>query len=288
MKDIVKDFTPEMMEEMSNGLEPGESPLQRVALATALAVVQTVFVTGSSLATVKKISPNHTSGRGGCAIDRLTPHHMAGKLSVESALEWFAKPSTQASATYCIGYDGRIGQGVDEKDRPWTTSSRANDNRAITFEVSNIGGKADGWPISDAAFHSLVKLCVDICQRYGKTKLLYIPDKATALAYQPKADEMLLTKHEWFANTECPGPSLGKMFPELARLVTAELNPKEDEEDMVRYKTVKEMPPYYQKDAQVLIERGIIKGRAPDNLDITEDMVRSAIWFGRALGILEV
>lgn len=99
---------------------------------------------------------------------------------------------------------------------------------------------------------------------------------------------MLLTKHEWFANTECPGPSLGKMFPELARLVTAELNPKEDEEDMVRYKTVKEMPPYYQKDVQVLIERGIIKGRAPDNLDITEDMVRSAIWFGRALGILEV
>lgn len=288
MKDIFKDFTPEMMEEMSNGLEPGESPLQRGGLTTAVAAIKSFFASNSPLATVKKISPNHSNGRSGYSVDRLTPHHTAGVLSVEAALEWFAKTSTQASANYIVGNDGRVGLCVNESDRPWTSSSKANDNRAITFEVCNSGWKADGWPISNAAFHSLVKLCVDICQRYGKTKLLYIPDKATALAYQPKADEMLLTKHEWFANTECPGPSLGKMFPELARLVTAELNPKEDEEDMVRYKKVEEMPSYYHEDVKKLVELGYIKGRGPNNLDVTEDMVRVAIWNARMDGILEV
>lgn len=288
MKDIFKDFTPEMRAEMSNGLEEGESPLQRGGFTTAVAAVKSLFSKSSPLATVKKLSPNHSNGRSGYSVDRLTPHHTAGVLSVEAALEWFSKTSTKASCNYVVGNDGRVGLCVNESDRPWTSSSRANDNRAITFEVCNSGWKADGWPISDASFKALVKLCVDICQRYGKTKLLYINDKAKALAYEPKANEMILTKHEWFANTECPGPSLGKMFPELARLVTAELNTKEDEEDMVRWKTVKEMPSYYQKDAQKLIDLGYIKGRAPDNLDITEDMLRVAIWQARMSGILEV
>lgn len=288
MKDENLGFTTEMVREMSNGLEPGEGiPYQRGRLTNAFAMAMSVLNKNSPLVSIKKLSPNCSSPRNH-AVDRLTPHHMAGKLSVESALDWFAKPSTQASANYIIGYDGRRGLCVNEKDRAWTTSSRDNDNRAITFEVSNSGGKADGWPISSAAFASLVELCVDICRRYGKTKLLYIDNKAKALSYEPKADEMLLTKHEWFANTECPGPSLGKMFPELARLVTAQLNVKEDEEEMVRYKTVKELPSYYQKDIQKLVDLGYIKGKAADNLDITEDMVRVAIWIGRMYGVLEV
>jgi hypothetical protein len=35
---------------------------------------------------------------------------------------------------------------------------------------------------------------------------------------------MLLTMHQWFANTNCPGPYLGSKFPELAQRVTANLN----------------------------------------------------------------
>ena len=56
---------------------------------------------------------------------------------------------------------------------------------------------------------------------------------------------------------------------------------------MQRFKTVKELPSYYQAPVEKLIQLGIIKGRAPDNLDITEDMVRVAIWFGRMTGVLE-
>jgi len=179
----------------------------------------------SPLVSVRKLSPNCTKPRNH-TIDRLTPHHTAGVLSVESALDWFSKESTQASCNYVIGNDGRIGLCVNECDRPWTSSSRANDNRAITFEVVN-AATGGVWPVSYKAFDALVNLCVDICKRYGKKKLLWIPDKDKALAYEPKADEMLLTMHKWFANTNCPGEYLGGKFPELAERVTNELNKTE-------------------------------------------------------------
>lgn len=179
-------------------------------------------MSNSPLVSVTKLSPNCTAPRNH-AIDRITPHHTAGVLSVESALDWFSKTSTRASCNYVVGNDGRIGLCVDEANRSWCSSSRENDNRAIAVEVVNsqTGGS---WPVSDKAFDSLVSLCIDVCRRYGKKKLLWIQDKEKALAYTPAKDEMLLTQHNWFANTNCPGPYLSGKFPELAERVTAALN----------------------------------------------------------------
>lgn len=183
----------------------------------------------SKLVNVTKLSPNCSKPRN-MKIDRLTPHHTAGVLSVESALDWFSRTTTKASCNYVVGNDGRIGLCVDEANRAWTSSSGANDNRAITFEVCN-SANGGNWPVSDKAFNALVALCTDICQRYGKDKLLWIPNKNTALAYTPKSNEMLLTMHQWFANTNCPGPYLGSKFPELAQRVTANLNKNKIQED---------------------------------------------------------
>lgn len=233
--EIELEMTPEMIAEMSNGLEPGESAfVQRNLSNLSAALTAKVMSKGfsdSPLVNVTRLSPNCSKPRNH-AIDRLTPHHTAGVLSVESALEWFSKTSTRASCNYVVGYDGRIGLCVKEENRAWTSSSSANDNRAITFECCNSGWEKDGWPISDKCFDSLVRLCVDICQRYGKTALLWIPDKDKALAYTPKAHEMILTPHRWFANTNCPGPSLGAKYHELAERTTAILNG--DEIDMSR------------------------------------------------------
>lgn len=250
-------------------------------------------MSNSPLATVTKISPNRGNTINGvryynrtAKIDRLTPHHTAGVCSVEGLLNLFANPSRQASCNYAIGNDGRIGLCVPEDCRAWTSSSSANDNRAITFEVSN-SAAGGNWPVSAAAFESLVKLCVDICRRHGKKKLLWIPDKTKALAYQPKADEMLLTMHQWFASTNCPGPYLGSKFPELAARVTNQLNMKdEDEEDMVRYNTVNELPDWARRDIQTLINKGYIKGGDGGKLDLTMDMVRTLIICGRMMGVL--
>lgn len=52
-----------------------------------------------------------------------------------------------------------------------------------------------------------------------------------------------------------------------------------EEEEMIRYKTVEEMPEYYRKDIQELINNGIIAGRGGEaGLDLSDDMCRMAIY----------
>ena len=63
----------------------------------------------------------------------------------------------------------------------------------------------------------------DICRRNGKTKILWFGDKAKTLAYQPKAGEMVMTVHRWFANKSCPGDYLYNLHDEIAAEVNKRL-----------------------------------------------------------------
>ena len=89
-------------------------------------------MSNSPLVDYTKISPNRTSPRNH-AIDRITIHHMAGNLSVESCGNVFAPSSRQASSNYGIDSEGRVGMYVEEKDRSWCSSNSANDHRAVTM-----------------------------------------------------------------------------------------------------------------------------------------------------------
>lgn len=64
---------------------------------------------------------------------------------------------------------------------------------------------------------------MDICKRNGKSKLLWLGDKDKTLAYSPKADEMVLTVHRWFANKSCPGNWMYARMGDLVEKVTAQL-----------------------------------------------------------------
>ena len=132
-------------------------------------------MSNSPLVSYTKLSPNH-SGKRKHAIDTISIHCMAGNLSVERCGELFQNKERQASSNYGIGSDGRIGLYVDEANRSWCTSSASNDNRAVTIEVANTVAK-DPWPVSDAAYKSLIDLLVDICQRNGIPRLLWKGDK---------------------------------------------------------------------------------------------------------------
>ena len=115
--------------------------------------------TNSPLATYTRISPNRNSPRNQ-PITKITIHHQAGINSVEGFGNIVASPAREMSANYAIGNDGRIGLFCPEGDRSWCSSSPWNDHRAITIEVSNSAyGDSTGWPISDAAYNSLIKLC---------------------------------------------------------------------------------------------------------------------------------
>lgn len=182
--------------------------------------------TNSSLVAYTKLSPNH-SGQRTMKIDRITPHCVVGQCSAEGLGDWFYRPSTQASSNYGIDKDGRIGLYVEEKNRSWCTSSNENDQRAVTIECAS--GKVEPYAMNEVVYDRLIDLCVDICQRNGKKKLLWFGDKQKSLSYQPKEDEMLITVHRWFANKSCPGNWLYARLGDLATKVTARLSGGESE-----------------------------------------------------------
>ena len=70
--------------------------------------------------------------------------------------------------------------------------------------------------MNDQVYESLVNLCVDICRRHGKKKLLWIADRDKTLSYEAKSDEMLMTVHRWFARKSCPGNWLFERMSSLA------------------------------------------------------------------------
>ena len=174
----------------------------------------------SPLVNYTKLSPNH-SGKRTHAIDRITPHCVVGQCSVETLGDIFAPTSRQASCNYGIGPDGRVLLCVDEGNRSWCTSSNANDQRAVTIECAS--DTAEPYAFKDAVYQKLITLCVDICRRNGKKKLLWLGDKDKTLNYSPKSDEMILTVHRWFANKSCPGNWMFARMGDLASKVTAQL-----------------------------------------------------------------
>lgn len=176
--------------------------------------------TNSSMVVYTKLSPNH-SGQRTHSIDRISPHCVVGQCTAEGLGDWFARSSTQASSNYGIDKDGRVGMYVKEKNRSWCTSSNANDQRAITIECAS--DTKEPYTMYDVVYQTLIKLCVDICKRYGKKKLLWLGDKDKTLAYTPASDEMIITVHRWFANKSCPGEWLYSRLGDLASKVTAAL-----------------------------------------------------------------
>lgn len=189
-------------------------------------------MSNSPLVVYTKLSPNH-SGKRTHSIDRITPHCVVGQLSCETICDCFPA-GRNASCNYGIGTDGRISLCVDEGNRSWCSSSNSNDQRAVTIECSS--DKTAPYAMTDAVYESLINLCVDICKRNGKKKLLWFADKDKTLAYEPAADEMIITVHRWFANKSCPGDWLYSRLGDLAAKVTAKLNPSNDTASDVLYR----------------------------------------------------
>ena len=185
-------------------------------------------MSNSTLATYTRISPNKTSPRNH-KVDTITIHCMAGNLTVERCGEIFAKRVRMASSNYGIGSDGRIGLYVEECNRSWCSSNKANDMRAITIEVANDGGAATGWHVSDAAMTSLIALVADICKRNGISKLVWSTNKNDRVNHRNGCN---MTVHRDFKNKACPGDYLYGKHAYIAaevnkRLGIAETQPAE-------------------------------------------------------------
>lgn len=181
----------------------------------------------SPLATYTKLSKNH-SGNRTHPIDTFTPHCVVGQWTAKQIADYFASTTRECSCNYGIGKDGEISVSVNEAFRSWCSSSRANDQRAVTVECAS--DTRAPYTMTKAVFDSLVDLCVDICLRNGKNKVLWFGDKQKTLNYYNhiKPNEMVITVHRWFASKECPGDWLYSRLGEFADRVNAKLgNPSE-------------------------------------------------------------
>ncbi len=158
----------------------------------------------------KILSPNH-SGKRTEKICKIAIHHAAGVINGRNLASLFVSKKRKASSNYCLGSDGVIILCVDEQNRAWTTSSSWCDNRAVTIEVGN-STCAPQWLISNYVLKRLIDLVTDICRRNEIYPCTYTGGK-----------DGVLQKHEWYKNTNCPGPYLGSKFPYIANEVNKRL-----------------------------------------------------------------
>lgn len=174
-------------------------------------------MSNSPLVNYTKISPNKSSPRNH-KIDTVTIHCVVGQCSVETLGNVFAPTSRQASSNYGIGYDGRIGMYVEEKDRSWCSSNAANDNRAITIEVAS--DTKEPYAVTAKAYAALIDLLVDICKRNGIKELVWSTNKADRVNHKNGCN---MTVHRDYANKSCPGTYLYERHAQIASEVNKRL-----------------------------------------------------------------
>lgn len=175
-------------------------------------------MSNSSLVTYKKITSHKTSPRTH-AIDTITIHCIVGQWTAKQGCDYFASTDRECSANYVVGKDGSIGLSVDEADRSWCSSNKANDHRAITIEVAS--DTTHPYAVTDAAYNALIKLVADICQRNGIKKLVWSTNKNDRVNHLNGCN---MTVHRDFANKSCPGEYLYSRHGEIAAKVNAILN----------------------------------------------------------------
>lgn len=170
-----------------------------------------------------------------------TPHQKWGHLDAKATVK--VLNDGQASCNYSIHDTGEITLMVDEANRSWCSSSRINDVRACTVEISS--DTKYPYKITDSALTALLNLCIDWCKRNGIRKIHWIPDlvpykypnpsdkkpadggvdKAKKEANEramvakldslPK-DEALISQHHWFYNKPCAGDYIESKLSWLA------------------------------------------------------------------------
>lgn len=187
-------------------------------------------MSNSSLVDCTVLSPNH-SGKRTQKLTRITPHIVVGQLNAENIGYCFTDKAREASCNYGIGTEGRVCLIVDEDKRSWCSSSWDNDQRAVTIECAS--DKTYPYALNNVVYNKLIDLCVDICKRNGKTKLLWFADKNKTLTYAPADNEMILTVHRWFANTECCGDWLYTRLGDVANKVTKRLTTEQQKPDIL-------------------------------------------------------
>ena len=199
---------------------------------------------------VRYIVMHYTAGNGDTAKNNCDYYHRVGGL--------------QASAHYFVDEHG-VMQSVREGDTAWHCGARAywhpecRNANSIGIEMCS-RKRADGsYYIKPETVANAAALAKDIMQRYG-------------------IDTEHVLRHYDVTGKRCPmpwvdDPAQWTAFKEMLK----QNDNDEEDENMVKYKTIDDVPEWYRSEVQELMDAGALKGTGNGAIDISEDVVRGAI-----------
>ena len=200
---------------------------------------------------VRYIVMHYTANNGDTARNNCDYYHRVGGL--------------QASAHYFVDEHGAM-QSVRECDTAWHCGARAywhpecRNANSIGIEMCS-RKRADGsYYILPETVANAAALAREIMQRYG-------------------IDTEHVLRHYDVTGKRCPMPWVddpAQWTAFLATLMPEHPNEEEDE-NMVKYKTIDDVPEWYRSEVQELMDAGALKGTGNGVIDISEDVVRGAI-----------
>ena len=200
---------------------------------------------------VRYIVMHYTANNGDTARNNCDYYHRVGGL--------------QASAHYFVDEHGAM-QSVRECDTAWHCGARAywhpecRNGNSIGIEMCS-RKRADGsYYILPETVANAATLAKDIMQRYG-------------------IDTEHVVRHYDVTGKRCPMPWVDDpaQWTAFLAMLTPEHPNEEEDENMVKYKTIDDVPEWYRSEVQELMDAGALKGTGNGAIDISEDVVRGAI-----------
>ena len=200
---------------------------------------------------VRYIVMHYTANNGDTARNNCDYYHRVGGL--------------QASAHYFCDEHGAM-QSVREGDTAWHCGARAywhpecRNGNSIGIEMCS-RKRADGsYYILPETVANAAALAREIMQRYG-------------------IDTDHVLRHYDVTGKRCPMPWVDDpaQWTAFLAMLTPEHPNEEEDENMVKYKTIDDVPEWYRSEVQELMDAGALKGTGNGAIDISEDVVRGAI-----------
>ena len=199
---------------------------------------------------VRYIVMHYTANNGDTARNNCDYYHRVGGL--------------QASAHYFCDEYGAM-QSVREGDTAWHCGARAywhpecRNGNSIGIEMCS-RKRADGsYYIKPETVANAAALAREIMQRYG-------------------IDTEHVVRHYDVTGKHCPMPWVDDPAQWAAFLTMLKQNDNDEEDDdMVRYNTIEEVPSWAQDTVRALVDAGALGGVGGGNLDLSMDMIRGLV-----------
>ena len=200
---------------------------------------------------VRYIVMHYTANNGDTAQNNCDYYHRVGGL--------------QASAHYFVDEYGAM-QSVHEGDTAWHCGARAywhpecRNANSIGIEMCS-RKRADGsYYIKPETVANAAALAKDIMQRYG-------------------IDTDHVLRHYDVTGKHCPMPWVDDpaQWDAFKASLAPEENTVEEDEDMVRYSKIEDVPDWAQDTVRALMDAGALKGDEHGCIDLSLDMVRGMV-----------